>query len=374
MIYKIKNLFKNSKLVQNFLSFSFLEFSNIIVPLILIPFYLLNFSSDVFGLVVTGLSISSLINLISELGVGVFAPIDVSINRKNKFWLRSSVIEIFSVKLVAYLLVFISSVILLKLFFNQYFEYYFFFTLIPIGNLFNLNWFYQGIEKLEKFTLIHSLVRIFSLSFIFFLVKGDSDIYIIPVMMIIGNFLPSFIIYFTLFNKKFNNVKVKVTYQTISKMFIKSIKFLPSKFSQENIFTTLTIFISRIYGLELAGNFAIIEKSIKGLTIIHQLIYNSVIAHISLTKNINISKLLAKFFFVFHFFVAIVFYFIKDNFNIDYKFLKVFSILLFAMPFFAIGKYLGFSFLAVFKSKQTVNLLNFISISMLFFKIGRAHV
>ena len=136
---------------------------------------------------------------------------------------------------------------------------------------------------------------------------------------------------------------------------MKSLKFLPSKFSQENIFTTITIFISKIYGFELAGNFTIIEKSIKGLTIFHQLIYNSVIAHISFTKNINISKYLAKFFFIFHFLIAAVFYFFKDDFDIKEELLDVFLILLLAMPFFVLGKYLGFSFLAVLKSKQLVN-------------------
>ena len=301
MFFKISRLLKNSKLLENFLSFSFLEFSNVIIPLVLIPFYLLNFSSSIFGLVATGLSISSLINLISELGVGVYAPIDVSQNRYDKLWLKSTVIQVFSVKLFAYLILFVFATLSIKLFFDEFFYFLFLFTLVPIGNLFNLNWFFQGIEQLKKFTLLHSSTRIFFISFIFFLVKGDDDIYLIPLMMIIGNIIPSLLIYFTIFKKQFEHFKVKVSINDKRKTFLKSLKFLPSKFSQENIFTTITIFISKIYGFELAGNFTIIEKSIKGLTIFHQLIYNSVIAHISFTKNINISKYLAKFFLFFIF-------------------------------------------------------------------------
>ncbi len=366
MLSKILRLFKNSKLLENFLSFSFLEFSNVIIPLVLIPFYLVNFSSSIFGLVATGLSISSLINLISELGVGVYAPIEVSQNRNDKFWLKSIVIQVFSVKLFAYFILFIFAGLSIRFFFEEYFYFLFFFTLIPIGNLFNLNWFFQGIEQLKKFTLLHSSTRIFFISFIFFLIEGDDDIYLIPVMMIIGNIFPSLLIYFTIFKKQFGDFKVKVSINDKRKTFLKSLKFLPSKFSQENILTTITIFISKIYGFELAGNFTLIEKSVKGLTILHQLIYNSVIAHISFTKNINISKYLAKFFFIFHFLIAFIFYLYKDNFDIEQELLDVFIILLLAMPFFVLGKYLGFSFLAVLKSKQLVNFLNFLSIFILF--------
>ena len=168
MLSKILRLFKNSKLLENFLSFSFLEFSNVIIPLVLIPFYLVNFSSSIFGLVATGLSISSLINLISELGVGVYAPIEVSQNRNDKFWLKSIVIQVFSVKLFAYFILFVFAGFSIRFFFEEYFYFLFFFTLIPIGNLFNLNWFFQGIEQLKKFTLLHSSTRIFFISFIFF--------------------------------------------------------------------------------------------------------------------------------------------------------------------------------------------------------------
>ena len=121
MFFKISRLLKNSKLLENFLSFSFLEFSNVIIPLVLIPFYLLNFSSSIFGLVATGLSISSLINLISELGVGVYAPIDVSQNRYDKLWLKSTVIQVFSVKLFAYLILFVFATLSIKLFFDEFF-------------------------------------------------------------------------------------------------------------------------------------------------------------------------------------------------------------------------------------------------------------
>ena len=167
MLSKILRLFKNSKLLENFLSFSFLEFSNVIIPLVLIPFYLVNFSSSIFGLVATGLSISSLINLISELGVGVYAPIEVSQNRNDKFWLKSIVIQVFSVKLFAYLILLIISALSIKLFFEEYFYFLFLFTLIPIGNLFNLNWFFQGIEQLKNL-LFCTLQQEFFSSVLFF--------------------------------------------------------------------------------------------------------------------------------------------------------------------------------------------------------------
>ncbi|MEK8098335.1 oligosaccharide flippase family protein [Morganella morganii] len=179
-------------------NFTHLLFSNVLIlmlPFIYYPYLIRAIGTENYGNVVYTQSIYFLLSIVIQFGFSISATKQIAIYRENKRRLSTIFYSICLIKLLLFLIVILPSILILYFLFlreNINIILHLSCIIYLIGDLFFINWFFQGVEKMlyvSLGTLVYKLLLLSSV-FLFVSTKDDYIIYtmIFSVCYIIGNF------------------------------------------------------------------------------------------------------------------------------------------------------------------------------------------
>ncbi|EME8249030.1 oligosaccharide flippase family protein, partial [Enterococcus faecium] len=187
------------KTINNFMYQSIFQLVKIILPLITIPIVSNALGPDGIGTYNYTNSIAQYFVLIAGLGVGVYGNREIAIVRENKeklsqrFWelfCMSFIISLFS--LVAYLLI---------VSFSEDRIYFYLQSLIVVAAVFDISWFFMGIEDFKKISLSSLFSQIITFLGIVIFVKEANDLWIYILLQSMSILIAQVITWIFIFDK-----------------------------------------------------------------------------------------------------------------------------------------------------------------------------
>ncbi len=147
----------------------------LIMPLITTPYISRVLGADGVGILGYTISIVTYFILFGSLGISIYGQREIAYYQNDKeerskiFW------ELLALKMISMTI----AMILFYLLFaksGQYAMYYKILLLDMVANVFDVVWFYQGIERFKKTALRNGVVKVLSVVLIFLLVKKSTDL------------------------------------------------------------------------------------------------------------------------------------------------------------------------------------------------------
>lgn len=182
-----------------------------VLPLITTPYLSRTLGAEKIGIYSFTLSILSYFILFGCLGINLYGQREIAMvqddvkKRSKIFW------SLFILKLIT---LFTSFVVFALVNFNDsiYGIYYKILTIELFSNIFDITWFYQGLEDFKKVTIRNTVVRLLSTLLIFLFIKNENDLIFYFLIYCGCNFLSCLTLWYDL--KKCIK-KVKINFRDI---------------------------------------------------------------------------------------------------------------------------------------------------------------
>lgn len=185
----------NSIVFRNFLYLFTNQFFNLIIPLLVFPFLVKTLGLASFGLYSLAYAGVIFCFMFCDYGFNFSGSKYIAINRDDVEKRDEAFSTILSLKLG--IAVLISAIWVIYILLNPKFKGFELFGMLFIGMIFgnaiNLQWFFQGLEKLGWFSTVNSSIKLVSNILILLLVKSPKDMYIIPLVYSISFLLSGII-------------------------------------------------------------------------------------------------------------------------------------------------------------------------------------
>lgn len=212
---------KKISIKKNYLYNLSYQFLVVILPIIITPYISRVLKTEAIGNYSYSLSIATYFSLLGNLGLNIYGQLHIASCRDNKEKTSSEFVGIFIAKVITT----IASLLLyyiLYVYIGQINSLNIVVSLLIISNLFDISWFYQGIERFDKIIFRNYLVKILSIILIFCFVKTPADVVLYGLIVLgttlLGNIalwldLKKHIDYYSLKNISiFNHIKKSLVY------------------------------------------------------------------------------------------------------------------------------------------------------------------
>ncbi|WP_161900985.1 oligosaccharide flippase family protein, partial [Candidatus Enterococcus willemsii] len=159
--------------INNFIYQSIFQITKIVLPIITIPLV-----SDALGPHGIGMynytnSIAQYFVLFAGLGIGVYGNREIAVNRDNKITLSRTFWELFTMSFYISMVSVIIYFIVVTFSANR--AYFYLQSLIIIAAVFDISWFFMGIEDFKKTSLSSLFSQVISFFLIVFFIKDGDD-------------------------------------------------------------------------------------------------------------------------------------------------------------------------------------------------------
>lgn len=187
---------------KNFLYSSFYQILIIILPFITSPYISRILGSSGLGAYSYTYSISSFIAMFGLLGINNHGNRTIA-TAGNKIEKRSEVFwNIWSLQVIFTILSAIFYLIYLIFFCEeQYKTLYYIEILVILATLFDINWFFFGIEEFKLTVTRNCIIKVISVALIFLFIKDGSDVGLYTLILVGGTFLSNLVLWPFLKNK-----------------------------------------------------------------------------------------------------------------------------------------------------------------------------
>lgn len=151
---------------------------NYLVPLITLPYLTRVLGADNYGVMGFSLGLVQYGILFINFGFGLSATKIISKNREDNFSVTKCFWETFLSKLMLLIIAFLVLVLLVQIIdkLNEVKLIIFIYFIQLLAAAIDPIWFFQGLERLEKVSLIGSFVRLLNIPLLFLLVKSTDDV------------------------------------------------------------------------------------------------------------------------------------------------------------------------------------------------------
>lgn len=216
--------------INNLISFTY--------PLLILPYLTKIFSPEQLGIRSYINTILYYFLILGELGTNLYGTRLVAYNQNKKTNLKKYFNEILMLKLILILVIYIFFLIYNLMFNKLYISYFFISSLVIIARIFDINWYFNGIEKYNEIFLRNIVIKIITFIIIMVFVRKSNDfsklLLIFSLSEVIGNMI--------IFIKGFNIVDFKYLVKTSRAKYIfhffQSLKlFIPR--SLETLYMTI---------------------------------------------------------------------------------------------------------------------------------------
>ena len=179
----------------------------LVLPLITTPYVSRVLGAENIGIYSYTYSILSYFILFGALGVALYGQREIAFVGDNKEKSKKTVIEIFLCRLVTMLV----AIVVYYIFYmrkGEYAVYYRIWLLELFATMFDISWFFQGIEDFKKTVTRNVIVRLVSVTLIFVLVKTPEDLIKYVTIYAIADLIGNLSLWLYL-PKYFRGIKVK---------------------------------------------------------------------------------------------------------------------------------------------------------------------
>lgn len=216
---------KTKVLVNNTIMMYILSIAKLVIPLISLPYLTRVLSVECYGSVAYARSVVSYLQILIDFGFILSTTKDIVNLIKKK---KSPAIVIGDTMYAQGLLCIVSTIAMLIMCFGmdilKGYELFAMFTLVPsILSMFLFEYVFRAYEKMDKIAIRYVIARVISLILILFFVKGDSDIYLMPIFDTIAT-----IVAIVLVSIQMKKLGVSVSFSF--KRFMHAIKVLKESF------------------------------------------------------------------------------------------------------------------------------------------------
>ena len=168
---------KKNKLAQNFFFLGIVQIINVLLQLLVIPYVIKIIGVDGFGVVAVAQVVMLFLSALTDYGFNQTATKDISLNRTDKTAISKIFYRaLFSRLLLCFLsfLLLVILVICVPLFRSNAYLYFMAFVFVVGQSLF-VNWFFQGLEKMQFIALLTLLARVVFVVLVFAFIKNKED-------------------------------------------------------------------------------------------------------------------------------------------------------------------------------------------------------
>lgn len=205
---------KEKNLVSNYIYNTIFTCLNLVFPIVTLPYVSRIIGVDGIGKVNFSNSIVNYFLMIASLGIPIYGVREIAKVRNDDKELSNAFSEIFTINMLS--TIFCIIVYYLMIINVNYFkDNKLLFIISGISlmlNILNLDWFYQGIEEYRYITIRSSIVKLFSIIFMFIFVRTEKDYItyaLINVIAISGNNIINAINIRKIIKISFKNLDIK---------------------------------------------------------------------------------------------------------------------------------------------------------------------
>lgn len=210
---------------KNFLYNIVYQILILIIPIVTVPYVSRVLGSTGIGIYSYTYSIVYYFMMFAMLGLNNYGNRSIAKVRDNKEKLSRTFKEIYCMQIITSITMIILYFLYLDIFDVKYKEIALIQSIYVISCLFDINWFFFGIEKFKLTVTRNTIIKFLSLISIFLLVKDKNDIWIYT-LIASGSLLLSQIFLWPFIKKYVNNVEIK--FKDVIKHFKPCLKlFLP---------------------------------------------------------------------------------------------------------------------------------------------------
>ncbi len=194
---------KKNKLLYNFFSLGIVQVITSLLQLVIIPYVISKIGVDGFGIVAVAQVVMFYLSAFTEYGFSQTATRDISIHRDDRLMISRIFFRVIFSKLI---LCFLSFFILLVLFmvvpvFKAHLLLYLVGFVFVIGQAVLINWFFQGMEKMQMMAFISLIARLIFVVLVFLFIKSKADDVLYLFFLGAGNFIMGLISIFLVTRK-----------------------------------------------------------------------------------------------------------------------------------------------------------------------------
>lgn len=180
-------------IIQNIFSLFLVKGLDLVLTLFLIPFLIIKVGIYNYGIYAFSMSLMLFFLNVLNYGFDLSAVREIALHRDNSTIISKIVSKVISVKLFLFLVIYIFFTLLMFIvpMFWNYKSLYFFASLVLLGDLFSLRWFFLGLEKMKFISIMSTISTLIYVLVVVNIVKVESDYIYIPIAEAIGLFLVS---------------------------------------------------------------------------------------------------------------------------------------------------------------------------------------
>lgn len=189
---------KKNSVVKNYIYNLIYQILIMFLPIVTTPYLSRILGPEMIGIYSYTLSISAVFILFGSLGVSLYAQREIAYNQENKDRCTNIFWEIFILKLITML---ISSLVFYIIFIKMSHTYSYYFTILffeIIFSIFDISWFFQGMEDFQKTVFRNIVVKLISVILIFCFIKVKDDLIKYYLIYVFSVFLNNLSLWFYL--------------------------------------------------------------------------------------------------------------------------------------------------------------------------------
>lgn len=168
---------QRNRLILNFSSLSLIQVISFLLSLIVIPHVLRKVGADGFGVIAVAQVVIFYLTALTEYGFNRTATRDIALNKNDTEKISKIFYTVLASKLIFSLFAFFLLVVLLLVvpLFRQHYVLYLLAFLFVLGQVFIVNWFFQGMEKMQYMAFTALLARLIFVVLVFVFIRDKSD-------------------------------------------------------------------------------------------------------------------------------------------------------------------------------------------------------
>ena len=184
-----------NQLKKNFLYNIVYQILILILPLITIPYVSRVLNADGIGIYSYTYSIISYFMLISMLGINNYGNRVISKVRDDPEHLSQTFFSIYFIQLFMTILMIICYTLFVFLFVKEYKNIALLQSIYLFSNLFDINWFFFGIEKFKVTITRSTVLKVLSMILIFIFIKSKNDVWLYTLLLSGSTFLSQLLLF-----------------------------------------------------------------------------------------------------------------------------------------------------------------------------------
>lgn len=168
---------RDQKILKNFIALGIVQGSNFIIPLVIMPYVIARIGADGFGEIALAQVIMTFFITISDYGFNLIATREVALHKADTKIISKIFFSVLVTRLLICLLLFILllAAILLIPFLQSHSTLYLLSFVTVVGQVFLVNWLFQGIERMKFITYITLLARVIFVVLVLLFIKSRED-------------------------------------------------------------------------------------------------------------------------------------------------------------------------------------------------------